>query len=189
MIPAPVVEGMKTRLRPLAEHDLPLLARWFNTPEVRHWLHHSERPDATPESVREHILRPVEEGVAVAWIVETLDGRSIGNLRFLEIDPQHRRCELGISIGEVGSLGRGYGTDAIRAALRYAFEDLGLRRVGLITDADNERGIRCYERCGFVREGLLRAHRLRYGEPIDMIGMSILREEWLATPGLERQRA
>ena len=34
------------------ERDLPLLVRWMNDPEVRHWLHHSERPDATVETVR-----------------------------------------------------------------------------------------------------------------------------------------
>jgi RimJ/RimL family protein N-acetyltransferase len=54
-----------------------------------------------------------------------------------------------------------------------------LRRVDLLTDADNERGLRCYEKCGFVREGLLRKRRLRFGQPVDMIVMSVLREEWL----------
>jgi RimJ/RimL family protein N-acetyltransferase len=53
-----------------------------------------------------------------------------------------------------------------------------MRRVDLITDIDNERGIRCYEKCGFVREGVLRAHRLRYGQPLDMATMAVLREDW-----------
>jgi RimJ/RimL family protein N-acetyltransferase len=52
-----------------------------------------------------------------------------------------------------------------------------LRRVTLITDADNERGIRCYEKCGFVKEGVLRGHRLRHGEPLDMLAMAVLAEE------------
>ena len=47
-----------------------------------------------------------------------------------------------------------------------------------LADADNARGIRCYERCGFRHEGLLRAHRLRYGKPLDMVTMGILREEF-----------
>lgn len=189
MISTPVLEGGKTRLRPLTDGDLPVLVRWYNTREIRHWLHQSERPPATIESIREHILRPVLDGRAVAWVIEAADGAPLGSLRLLEIDPHHGRCELGILIGEMDSLGQGYGTDAIRASLGYAFEDLGLRRVGLITDADNPRGIRCYEKCGFAREGVLRANRLRYGEPIDMIAMSVLREEWLAARGLERQHA
>lgn len=178
VIPARPLDGKKTRLRPLGEQHLPLLVRWLNTPEIRYWLHQSERPDATVTGAREHFLQPVDEGRAVAWVIETLDGRPLGNLRLLEMDPHHRRCELGITIGEVDALGQGYGADAIVAALAYAFGELGLRRVGLITDADNGRGIRCYEKCGFVREGLLRSHRLRHGKPVDMVAMGLLREEW-----------
>lgn len=83
-----------------------------------------------------------------------------------------------ISIGEKECWSAGYGTDTVRTVLRYAFNELGLRRVHLITDADNARGIRCYEKCGFVREGVLRAHRLRYGQPLDMVEMAVLREDW-----------
>ena len=58
------------------------------------------------------------------------------------------------------------------------FEELGLRRVDLHTDADNARGIRCYEKCGFVREGVMRERRVRYGKPLDMVLMAVLRDEW-----------
>jgi RimJ/RimL family protein N-acetyltransferase len=111
-------------------------------------------------------------------VIETHDGLPIGNVSFVAIEEIHRRAELGISIGEKDYWGRGYGTDAVRVALRFAFQVLDLRRVELITDADNERGIRCYEKCGFVREGVLRRHRLRRGEPIDMLLMAVLHEDW-----------
>ncbi len=173
-----LLQGEKTRLRPIVAEDMPRLARWLNTPEVRHWLHHSERPDATAEAATERFMTNSDAAANVHWIIETLDGRPIGNLRLLEIDPHHRRCELAIAIGEVDCLGSGYGTDAVRQALRFAFEDLGLRRVDLIADADNARGIRCYEKCGFVREGLLRSRRLRYGTPVDMVIMGALKDEY-----------
>ena len=178
----PVLQGQKTRLRPLREDDLVLVQRWFNDPEVRHWLHQSDRPDATLETVREHFWRPVAEGRAIAWVIETPDGQPTGTLRLLEIDRHHGRAELAISIGETEQWDRGLGTDAIQLALVHAFQTLGLRRVGLITDADNSRGIRCYEKAGFVREGLLRSHRLRYGKPIDMLAMAVLKEDWEIIP-------
>jgi RimJ/RimL family protein N-acetyltransferase len=53
-----------------------------------------------------------------------------------------------------------------------------LNRVELMTDADNMRGRRCYEKCGFVEEGVLRQHRLIEGRFGDTIMMSVLREEW-----------
>lgn len=177
--PPPVLQGEKTRLRPLLEDDLPRLVRWFNTPEVRYWLHASERPDATLDIITDRFLTSWDAAMNAFWIIETLDGRPIGNLRLLDIDPHHHRCELAISIGEAGHLGRGFGADAIRRSLAFAFDDLGLRRVDLLTDADNERGLRCYEKCGFVREGLLRKRRLRFGQPVDMVIMSVLREDRL----------
>ncbi|HSP56164.1 MAG TPA: GNAT family protein [Dehalococcoidia bacterium] len=175
---APVLAGKAVRLRPLREDDLALVQRWFNDPAVRYWLHQSDRPDATPETVRNHFWGPVEQGRAVAWMIETA-GTPVGTLRLVEIDSHHRRAELAISIGEPDHWGRGLGTDAIQRALQFAFGDLGLRRVSLITDADNARGIRCYEKCGFVREGVLRAHRLRHGQPLDMLTMAVLKEDWL----------
>ena len=66
----------------------------------------------------------------------------------------------------------------MRVLLRHAFEELGLRRITLITDVDNERGIHAYEKVGFRREGILRSHRLRYGQPLDMLTMAVLRDEW-----------
>jgi len=173
-----ILKGAKTRLRPVREDDLPPLTTWANDPEVRHWLHHSERDDATVDDAREVYMSSKEHLLSLA--IENDAGALIGVVRLLGIDRTHRRAELAIMIGDQTAWGSGYGTDAMRSLLRHAFEDIGLRRVELITDADNERGIRSFEKCGFVREGVLRKHRLRHGEPLDMIGMSILQEEFEA---------
>jgi RimJ/RimL family protein N-acetyltransferase len=177
-----VLDAATVRLRPLAERDLPLLLRWSNDPEVRHWLHRSERPPSTLELERELHEQRLRDPLSVDWCIETSDGGPIGVLRLRGIDEAHTRAELGVYIGEKDRWGRGHGTDAIRRVLRFAFEELGLRRVWLITDADNARGIRCYQKCGFAQEGVLRGHRLRYGRPLDMLAMGVLREEWEAQP-------
>ncbi len=52
--------------------------------------------------------------------------------------------------------GQGFVTEAVRAALHFAFNDLGAQRVRLECDETNVRSVRVAERCGFVREGLLR---------------------------------
>ena len=56
--------------------------------------------------------------------------------------------------------GHGYATAAVRALARWAFEQLGLGRLELVTHPDNVASQRVAERCGFVREGLLRSHML-----------------------------
>ena len=180
MIATEVLEGERVRLRPTTDGDVPLLMRWLNDDEVRHWTHLSEDPREalTLEGHRERWERNRDDPSHISWCIETKEGRPIGELGLLRIETPHGRAELGISIGEKECWGRGYGTDAIQCVLRYAFGEMGLRRVSLITDEDNRRGIRCYEKCGFVREGLLRAHRLRDGRPLNMVLMAVLREEW-----------
>ena len=170
--------GETTHLRAVEEADLPLLVRWMNDPDVRHWLHQSERPDATVDTVRVRFGLDQQGLPNLVWMIETLEGRPVGHVGLLGVDPHSLRAELAISIGETDCWSRGYGTDAIRAVLRHAFEEMGLRRIDLHTDVDNARGIRCYEKCGFVREGVMRERRLRYGRPLDMVVMGVLRSEF-----------
>jgi len=183
LISESILQGKRVRLRPIEELDLPLFVRWFNDAEVRYWLTQSEAPEFTLESEREWYDETRADPATVVWCIETEDGQPVGNLGLHGIEETHGRATLGIAIGEKDFWGRGYGTEAIRRVLRYAFTELGLRRVVLEADEDNVRGIRCYEKCGFVREGLLRGHRLRLGEPVNCVVMAVLRDEWTADGG------
>jgi RimJ/RimL family protein N-acetyltransferase len=169
------LDGALVRLRPPSLADVAHFVRWYSDPEVLHWLHMSEGPKATEETERARIAAAVEDPSQMLWIIETRKARPIGNAGLLQIDPVHQRAWLGICIGEKDCWSQGYGTEAIRLLLRFAFRNLGLRRIQLITDADNARGIRCYEKCGFYQEALLRGHRLRYGEPLDMVQMAVMK--------------
>lgn len=174
--PPLALQGSRVRLRALRDDDVAPLTRWLNDPDVRYWLHHSEREDATEEDFRSVYMRSGDE-TTLSLAVETEGQRLIGVTRLIGIDRAHGRAELTIVIGDKRAWDRGHGTEAMRLLLHHAFEGMGLRRVELITDADNARGIRAYEKCGFVREGVLRKHRLRHGKPLDMIVMAVLAEE------------
>ncbi len=87
---------------------------------------------------------------------------------------------VGIGIGKREDWGKGYGTDAMKVILRYAFQELNMRRVSLNTFEYNPRAIRSYEKAGFVHEGRIREYLCREGRRWDLIFMGILREEWLA---------
>jgi len=67
----------------------------------------------------------------------------------------------------------------VRTLLSYAFGPLGLHRVELRVDHPNARAIRCYEKCGFRREGLQREDRRQTdGTYHHSIVMDILEEEF-----------
>lgn len=89
-----------------------------------------------------------------------------------------RDAFVGIGIGDRADWGRGYGTDAMRLILRYAFTELNLYRVSLSVFEYNPRAIRSYEKCGFRLEGRRRSALLKDGKRWDILYMGILMEDW-----------
>ena len=71
-----------------------------------------------------------------------------------------------------------YRRDAVSLVLELAFDRLNLHSVNLSALATNERAIRCYEKCGFMREGLFRERTFTQGEYVDAVAMGILRADY-----------
>jgi RimJ/RimL family protein N-acetyltransferase len=114
------------------------------------------------------------------FAIRTLDGEKlIGFIGLFDLFMQHGDTLVAIALGDRENWGQGYGTDAMRIMLRYAFQELNLRRVGLIVFEYNPRAIRSYQKAGFVPEGQVREVMLRDGMRWGYQYMGILREEWL----------
>lgn len=111
------------------------------------------------------------------WIIET-EGRCIGTARLHSLDPENRRARFAIGIFSPNHWGRGLGTEATQLVLAYAFNVLQLHRVDLRVLAFNERAIACYEKCGFVKEGIEREGAWIGGQWQSDIMMSILEHEY-----------
>ena len=104
--------------------------------------------------------------------------RLIGSCE-LRLGPAAHRCaDLGIGIGEPEHRGQGYGAEAIGLLLGYGFGTLNLNRIELRVYANNARGIRCYEKCGFRREGVKCEARWWDGRWWDVLDYAILEREW-----------
>ncbi len=81
---------------------------------------------------------------------------------------------------DVAHEGKGYVTEAVKGALGWIFTDLGAHRVRLECDETNLRSIHVAERCGFVREGLIRETKKRPdGHFTGDIHFGLLRSEYL----------
>ena len=72
--------------------------------------------------------------------------RLIGSIGLNQIDFRYRSASLGMMMGEKSMWGKGYGTEATRLVVRYAFEELHLNRVQLHVYEYNLRGMRVYEK-------------------------------------------
>lgn len=132
---------------------------------------------------KEWIEKRAEQENRFGFSIRSLaDDRLIGDIG-LFVQWAEGNAWVGIAIGERDFWGKGFGTDAMRLALQYAFNELNLRRVSLALHAYNTRAQRSYEKAGFRFEGLMRQDQLKEGKRSDSIFMGILREEWQALQG------
>ena len=108
------------------------------------------------------------------------DNRLLGDINLDVVNHWgFRNSFVGIGIGNREDWGKGYGTDAMKIILRYAFTEINLQRVTLTVFEYNPRAIRSYEKTGFKHEGRLRGALLRDGKRWDMLYMGILRDDWM----------
>lgn len=175
-----ITEG-KIRFRAPERSDIPLFVRWVNDPEVTSGLLiYLPMSSADEEGWFEAMQQcPLAEH---PMVIETLnpagEWTSIGNCGFHHVDMRVRSGEVGVFIGEKTYWNQGLGGVVMSLLLRHGFETLNLNRIYLQVFANNPRAIRCYEKAGFVHEGRLRQDMYKNGQYIDVLVMSVLREEW-----------
>jgi RimJ/RimL family protein N-acetyltransferase len=164
-------------LAPLDNDDLPSLMSWINDREqvlfnAPYKPVHESQHKAWFESIQQR------NDIVIFGIRLLRDNQLIGSCQLHSIDHVHRSAELQIRIGDTLQRGQGYGVEAVRLLLDFAFKDLNLHRVYLHVFSSNTAAIRVYEKVGFVREGLLRKAAHINGEYVDVVVMGILREEY-----------
>jgi hypothetical protein len=156
-----------------------LWARWNRDAQFKRLLD-SEPPRLYSEAqLRKDAEEELPDNKGFGFDVRTLTEDRLIGFTYLGIASWvHRDAWLAIGLGDRDHQGKGYGTDALRITLRYAFEELDLHRVTLNVFANNARAMRSYEKAGFRSEGRLREAMLRDGRRIDIVYMGILKEEF-----------
>ena len=78
----------------------------------------------------------------------------VGECKLKRIDFQNLECSMGIHLRDDSVKGRGYGTQAERLAVKFAFEKLGMKAVNADAALKNTRSQHVLEKVGFqyVRE-------------------------------------
>lgn len=183
-----MIYGERIRFRHAERSDIPTFVNWLNDPEVRQGLLlYLPMSQAEEENWFEsNLKRPVDERVLCIEVRQPALGdrpeswKHIGNCGFHAIDWRNRSSEVGIMIGDKTAWNQGYGTEAMQLMLKVGFDTLNLNRIFLHVFETNPRAIRAYEKAGFVHEGRLRQAECKNGQMIDILVMSVLREEWRA---------
>lgn len=141
-------------------------AEMYSARKVKEWVEKAAENGFKPERYY-FSIRALEDDKLIGFFV-------------LWCDLIHREVWVGIGIGEREYWGRGFGTEAMKLAVRYAFMELGAQRVSLGLMDYNPRALKAYEKAGFQLEGRTRQDVQREGTRHDSLWMGILRDEWLA---------
>jgi UDP-4-amino-4,6-dideoxy-N-acetyl-beta-L-altrosamine N-acetyltransferase len=163
--------------RALEREDAATVQPWINDPEIRPFVR-QHRPMTLHGEVQ-FIERVTSDECAVSLLVVRKDGDlPIGVAALFQIDHRHRKAEFGITIGDKACWSQAYGQEITRTLVEFGFKTLNLNRIQLHVYEYNQRGIRCYEKVGFRKEGVLRQDQFHDGRYWDTIVMSVLRAEW-----------
>lgn len=176
------LQGRHVTLAPLTLEHADALAEVGLDPSLWQWI---PNPVTTPQEMRAYVATALDEqerGVAVPFVIlDRASGRPIGSTRYANIEPLHRRLEIGWTWYAPASQRTAANTETKLLLLTHAFETLRANRVELKTDALNERSRRAILRLGATQEGVFRRHVVcASGRVRDTVYFSIIDSEWPA---------
>lgn len=176
-------EGRTVRLVPLdRERHFDNCLRWLNDPEVTAWTLIGDFPltRLIETNFFEKMCRAAEGSPDLGFAIETRGEppEHVGMCGLHAINYRHGSATAGLVIGRPPLWGKGLGTDALAALLRYAFEVAGLRLILSAAFAENLRSVRMQRRCGFLELGTIPGRYWKRGAFRDEVQFVLPRAAW-----------
>jgi RimJ/RimL family protein N-acetyltransferase len=173
-----------TLLKPFLESDFGRLIRWIDSPAgLIQWAGPSQFVfPLTDDQLSAYVHEtPGERPVRQVYTAVHQNGQAYGHIELGTINRTNLTASICRVFIDPAERGKGLSVPMVRAVLRIGFVELGLRRIDLRVYGFNTAAIRCYEKAGFVQEGVLRKSQKVGDQFWDTVLMAILAEEW--TPG------
>lgn len=168
-------------LREFRATDLDRLAAMQALPEVARYLYWEPRSREEVEEALERRMASTRLEGDDDWMVLAVerleDGLLLGDVTIFLRSAEHRQVEVGY-VFHPDSGGRGYATEATRALIHLAFDDLGAHRVFARTDLRNQASAAVLRRLGLRQEAHFRESELFKGEWGDELHFAVLDREW-----------
>ena len=170
--------GPRCYLSPLSHEDAAAHTLWENDLEVAIPLGDEAYTPTSLEKMHEQIDGALRNQAHVFSIVELESDQTIGRCMLTNLDAINRSAMLGIMIGDKAFQNRGFGQEAIRLLLDYAFNLRNLNSIMLATFAFNQRAMAALIKVGFRVIERRRQARIIAGKAYDGVLMDILAEEF-----------
>jgi len=167
-----ILQTERLILRPPELADAPAVQRLAGAREVA--LNTLMIPHPYPDGAAEAWIQKNPNENEVRFAIAPRESGELAGVIGLVVNRDHARGEIGYWIG-VPYWGRGYATEAGRAVLRHAFEEIGLNRIYAEVFSRNPASARVLQKLGMRHEGTHRAHIVKWGEAVDVEMYGILR--------------
>lgn len=153
----PVIRTDRLTIREMCADDVPALREWTADKDIySYWGKSPGKTDKHPELLFEKPEKPTKSFHLGIELNETK--KIIGELWIYLIE-NDRMAKLAIRFGKAYH-GNGYATEAVRATVRFCFENTELQRLWTDVDVNNTASCRVLEKCGFTREGTVRQGKM-----------------------------
>lgn len=169
------------RLEQFERTDFAQLIEWIDTPKFlfqwggQTFSHPLDEPQLDNYINNTH---PQNAQVLIFRVVLEDNNEVIGHIN-LQVDGVNKSARIGkVLVGKRSLTGQGIGQLLMKKVLTIAFEELKLHRVSLGVLDFNHAAIACYEKVGFVREGVIREARNMDNTFWSVLEMSMLENEW-----------
>lgn len=168
--------GEKIYLRAVKPGDEEIIARIENHPDPRSTLFYAQ--PSTVEQIKEKIDTWVTDPAVIVFIICRIDDDiAIGMTAFFRIDWVGKMAIFYIGIADKTNWSKGYGSEATKLMVSYAFETINLNRIQLHVAIENEGAVKVYKNNGFIIEGTLRQAMYYAGKYSDFYVMGLLRSD------------
>jgi RimJ/RimL family protein N-acetyltransferase len=167
--------GEKCYLSPIDINDVDKYTLWLNDLEVIKNLQASSM-QIEVNSEKEFLCNLAKEHNY--GIIDIKTNELLGNLGLMDLNQINSSAEIGIFIGNKEYWGKGYGTEALRLLIDYAYQYLNLNNIHLRVYEFNTRAIMSYKKVGFKEIGKMRKSLKRGQKYFDIILMDILPEDF-----------
>ncbi|MGI6334105.1 MAG: GNAT family N-acetyltransferase [Saccharofermentanales bacterium] len=170
------LRGPRVDLTAIHESDIPNLLPFFqDMASLTYFIPTTARPLNAIQIGR--LLTDWNDGVENFIFAVRVDGRLVGLLNLDGLDWPNGNSEIGIALTEPAARGRGLAAEALTLMIRYAFDELGLKRIWARVIEPNTPSIKLFESLNFTLEGRLREQVLRHGNYHDMLIYGLLKTD------------
>lgn len=175
----PVLQGDRILLRRIIEEDIEDIFKIYSDPEVAKydWYYPIEDLDKAL-AIIENFDEAYYEKEEITWgVARKSDNKIIGYCCLGDFDDTSRRCEIGYGFMRE-EWNKGYGTETVKALVKFAFEKMNINRLEGTVTLGNEPSVKVLKKCGFEQEGIFRERTFMKGEFVDDVILAILRKNY-----------